>query len=86
MIDPLQGMAAVLHTSAHHHAMLPCSPSLAPHPFRFPLLACLQGAQIMSQYGINVPPGIPVFKVDEVPAAAEKMKDENGDVSLPACL
>lgn len=39
-----------------------------------------QGAQIMSQYGINVPPGIPVFKVDEVPAAAEKMKDESGDV------
>lgn len=39
----------------------------------------------MSQYGINVPPGIPVFKVDEVPAAAEKMKDESGDVSCLVC-
>ncbi|EFN51726.1 hypothetical protein CHLNCDRAFT_139908 [Chlorella variabilis] len=39
-----------------------------------------QGAQIMSQYGINVPPGIPVHKVEEVGPAAQKMADENGEV------
>lgn len=36
----------------------------------------------MSQYGINVPPGIPVFSLDQVPAAAEKMKDAEGLVRL----
>ncbi len=59
-----------------HCASLHC---LRDHPL-LASVARMQGAQIMSQYGINVPPGIPVFKVDEVPAAAEKMKDENGEV------
>jgi succinyl-CoA synthetase beta subunit len=40
----------------------------------------VQGAQIMSQYGINVPPGIPVFKLDELAPAAQKMADEAGEV------
>jgi hypothetical protein len=35
----------------------------------------------MSQYGINVPPGIPVFKLDEVAPAAKKMADKDGQVS-----
>lgn len=39
-----------------------------------------QGAQIMSKYGVTVPPGIPAFSVDEVEAAAKKMADENGEV------
>jgi succinyl-CoA synthetase beta subunit len=39
-----------------------------------------QGAQIMSEYGVNVPPGIPVFKVDQVAAAAKKMADDAGEV------
>ncbi len=34
----------------------------------------------MSQYGINVPPGIPIHKLEEVGPAAEKMADENGEV------
>lgn len=34
----------------------------------------------MSQYGINVPPGIPVFKADDVAAAATKMADNAGEV------
>ena len=34
----------------------------------------------MSQYGINVPPGIPVFKVEEVAPAAKKMADAEGQV------
>lgn len=34
----------------------------------------------MSQYGVNVPPGIPVFKLDDVLPAAKKMADEEGQV------
>lgn len=41
-----------------------------------------QGAQLMSEYGINVPPGIPVKSVDEIAAAANKMADEAGQVVL----
>lgn len=36
----------------------------------------------MGKYGVNVPPGIPVFKVDEVAAAAEKMASPDGEVGL----
>jgi succinyl-CoA synthetase beta subunit len=36
----------------------------------------------MSEYGINVPPGIAVKSVDEVASAAEKLKDEEGLVVL----
>lgn len=38
----------------------------------------LQGAQLMETYGINVPPGIPVFKLSEVEPAVQKMKDAEG--------
>lgn len=34
----------------------------------------------MSQYGINVPPGVPVFEVGQVGPAAAKMTDEAGEV------
>ena len=48
----------------------------------------MQGAELMSKYGVNVPPGIPVFKVDEVKAAAEKMASPDGEVRgrLPRVL
>lgn len=36
----------------------------------------------MSQYGVNVPPGIPVFKLEEVAPAAKKMADAAGEVRL----
>jgi hypothetical protein len=50
---------------------------------RLHLLTCTQqGAQIMSKFGINVPPGMPVFSLDDVPKAAEAMKDENEEVRL----
>lgn len=39
-----------------------------------------QGAQLMAKFGINVPDGVPAFTVDEVAKAAEKMKDEKGEV------
>ena len=42
----------------------------------------LQGAQLMSQYGINVPPGIAVKSVDEVASAAKKMASPDGEVRL----
>lgn len=40
----------------------------------------------MSEYGVNVPPGIPVFKVDQVAAAAKKMADDAGEVRRWTCL
>lgn len=36
----------------------------------------------MSKFGINVPPGKSVFSLDDVPKAAEEMKDENNEVVL----
>eukprot|EP00878_Enallax_costatus_P016098 GHUV01016880.1.p1 GENE.GHUV01016880.1~~GHUV01016880.1.p1 ORF type:complete len:384 (+),score=126.32 GHUV01016880.1:321-1472(+) len=36
----------------------------------------------MSKSGINVPPGIPAFSLDDVKSAAGKMKDENDEVVL----
>ena len=37
----------------------------------------------MSQYGIHVPEGMPAQTIDEVVDAAEKMKDDAGEVSGP---
>ncbi|CAL5221179.1 g3325 [Coccomyxa viridis] len=34
----------------------------------------------MASYGVNVPPGVPVFKLDEVLPAAKKMADDGGQV------
>jgi len=34
----------------------------------------------MAQYGVNVPPGMPVFKLDDVLPAAKKMADDSGQV------
>lgn len=39
-----------------------------------------QGANLMSEYGINVPPGIAVQTLDAVLDAAKLMADENGEV------
>eukprot|EP00879_Flechtneria_rotunda_P006116 GHRR01006429.1.p1 GENE.GHRR01006429.1~~GHRR01006429.1.p1 ORF type:complete len:406 (+),score=139.46 GHRR01006429.1:181-1398(+) len=41
-----------------------------------------QGAELMSKFGINVPPGKPAFSLDDVKKAAEAMKDENNQVVL----
>ncbi|EFJ49309.1 succinate-coa ligase beta chain, succinyl-CoA synthetase mitochondrial precursor [Volvox carteri f. nagariensis] len=41
-----------------------------------------QGAQLMSKFGVNVPPGIPAKTLDEVAQAVEQMADENGEVVL----
>lgn len=60
-----------------------------PNPkLKCPQTLCPQGAQLMSQYGITVPPGIPVHKLEEVFPAAEKMADAEGKVSKQAraCL
>lgn len=40
----------------------------------------MQGAQLMSEYGINVPPGIAVSKLQDVVPAAQKMADSEGKV------
>ncbi len=40
----------------------------------------LQGAELMSKFGIHVPQGMPAKTIAEVEAAAEKMKDESGQV------
>ncbi|KXZ50883.1 hypothetical protein GPECTOR_14g132 [Gonium pectorale] len=39
-----------------------------------------QGAQLMSKFGINVPPGIPAKSMDEVAKAVDQMADENGEL------
>lgn len=44
-------------------------------------LISLQGAHLMSKFGINVPPGLPAFTLDDVAKAAEEMKDENKEVT-----
>eukprot|EP00884_Botryococcus_braunii_P023604 jgi/Botrbrau1/9928/Bobra.0012s0026.1 len=48
--------------------------------FRFLNIHEYQGAQVMAKYGVNVPPGIPVFNIDEVKDAAEKMASPDGEV------
>lgn len=37
----------------------------------------------MSKFGVNVPPGIPVFSLDEVNNAAQQMKSPDGQASTP---
>ncbi|CAD7702009.1 unnamed protein product [Ostreobium quekettii] len=41
-----------------------------------------QGAELMSKYGVNVPPGVAITKLDELDAALQKMKNEAGEVVL----
>lgn len=36
----------------------------------------------MSKFGINVPPGVPAFSIDDVERAAGEMKDENNEIVL----
>lgn len=43
-------------------------------------LYCTQGAELMSKFGINVPPGKSAHSLDDVKKAAEAMKDENNEV------
>lgn len=43
----------------------------------------LQSAELMRQYGINVPDGIPVKSLDEVPEAAKELADASGEVWRP---
>lgn len=45
-----------------------------------------QGAELMSQFGINVPPGQAAQSMDEVKRAADAMKDENNEVCVCAVL
>ena len=52
-----------------------------------PQYSCiLQGSEQMSKFGVNVPPGIPVFSLDEIDNAASKMKSPDGQVSPTALL
>ena len=39
-----------------------------------------EGAELMASYGVNVPPGIVAFTVDEAIAAAKKMDEGSGEV------
>lgn len=39
-----------------------------------------QGSEQMSKFGVNVPPGIPVFSLDEIDDAASQMKSPDGQV------
>lgn len=39
-----------------------------------------QGAELMSKFGVNVPPGKPVFSIDEVAPVCESLADAEGQV------
>lgn len=39
----------------------------------------------MSKFGVNVPPGIAVSKLEDVGPAAKKMADKDGWVRLAIC-
>ena len=54
-----------------------------PHAFKWDRarVGLIQGAELMSQYGINVPPGIAIKSLDEVQSAAQKMASPDGEVS-----
>jgi len=41
---------------------------------------------LMAKYGVNVPPGTPVFKAEDVKAAAEKMASPDGEVRAAQLL
>lgn len=36
----------------------------------------------MSKFGVNVPPGIPVFSLGEIDEAAKKMESPDGQVGI----
>lgn len=40
----------------------------------------LQGAELMSNFGINVAPGIAIKSMEEVEGAVNQMKDKDGQV------
>ena len=40
----------------------------------------------MSKFGVNVPPGIPVFSLNDIDDAASQMKSPDGQVSLFAII
>lgn len=65
--SPLQGLA---------HGTLLFRPAVLKNMH----VAIVQGAQLMSKYGINVPPGIPAKSLDEVAKAIDQMADEKGEV------
>lgn len=65
-----QRPAAALNGRARARAPIPSPPHSS------------QGAQVMAERGVNVPPGVPVFSVDEVAAAAAKMTDNNPDADV----
>ena len=48
----------------------------------FRMLLVSQGAQVMSSHGVNVPPGIPAFTLDEVQTAADQMASPDGEVRV----
>ncbi|KAF6251499.1 succinate-CoA ligase beta chain [Scenedesmus sp. NREL 46B-D3] len=75
----------MLRASAHLRGLLRYSQTAAATQLqqqRFLNVHEYQGAQIMSTFGINVPPGMPVFSLDDVSKAAEAMKDENNEIVL----
>eukprot|EP00882_Tetradesmus_deserticola_P007570 GHRQ01007973.1.p1 GENE.GHRQ01007973.1~~GHRQ01007973.1.p1 ORF type:complete len:335 (+),score=166.46 GHRQ01007973.1:293-1297(+) len=75
----------MLRSSAHLRSLLRYSQTAAAaqlQQHRFLNVHEYQGAQIMSKFGINVPPGMPLISLDDVPKAAEALKDENNEIVL----
>lgn len=55
-------------------------PSLQMQQLRFLNVHEYQGAELMSKFGVNVPPGRPIFKLDEVGPACDELADSDGQV------
>lgn len=47
------------------------------------MICLVQGAELMSKFGVNVPPGKPAFSLEDVKLATEAMADQDGQVPAP---
>jgi succinyl-CoA synthetase beta subunit len=57
-------------------------PVLQAQQLRFLNVHEYQGAELMSKFGVNVPPGKPVFSIDEVAPVCESLADAEGQVVI----
>jgi len=56
--------------------------SLQLQQLRFLNIHEYQGAELMSKFGVNVPPGKPAFSMEDVKLASEAMADPDGEVVI----
>eukprot|EP00889_Picochlorum_renovo_P000831 jgi/Picre1/27861/NNA_000825.t1 len=62
------------------HVLARRLPGAQSEQIRFLNIHEYQGAELMGKYGVNVPHGVAIKSLEEVPAAAEKFADDKGEV------